>query len=118
MTGKNYYASECIGVSVENNASEGLGKIEDMVVSPEGRVEFLIVSFGGIFGTSLNSKLLAIPYQRFMWNDQKQCLVLDMTKENMEKAPSFDKDNLPQLGGSYYSDVTRYHQSTKSAYAA
>ncbi len=118
MTGKNYYASECIGISVENNTREGLGKIEDMVVSPEGRVEFLIVSFGGIFGTSLNSKLLAIPYQRFVWNDQKQCLILDMTKENMEKAPTFNKDSLPELGGSYYSDVARYHQPANKSYAA
>lgn len=123
MTGRHYYASDCIGISVENTNSEDLGKIEDMVVSPEGNVDFLILSFGGIFGTSLNSKLLAIPYKRFDWNDQKQCLVLNMSKDAMERAPSFDKDELPELGGSYYSDATRYHQSVsgslaKGSYAA
>ena len=118
MTGKNYYASESIGTNIECRTGNDLGKVEDMVVSPMGQVEYLIVSYGGIFGTSLNSKLVAVPYKRFAWSEAKQCLIVDMSKEDMENAPNFDKDNIPQLGSGYYSDAERYHARPSGSYAA
>lgn len=115
MTARNYYASECIGKNIRNAQNEDLGKVEDMVISPEGNAEFIVVSFGGIFGTTLNDKLLAIPYEQFGWDDSDNELTLNMTKDQMEAAPNFDKDNVPQSNDNYFTSSRDYYRNNKIA---
>ena len=43
-------ASRLIGAEVTNNRQEDLGRISDLVVDPDGRVSYLILSRGGIMG--------------------------------------------------------------------
>jgi hypothetical protein len=54
-----YGASKVIGSSVTNDANETIGKIDDLLVSPDGKEPFAVLSIGGFLG--MGSHLVAVP---------------------------------------------------------
>src|SRR5215471_13787953 len=52
-------ASELIGQKVYTSDNQEKGKIKDLMLSPDGRVEYAAVSFGGFAG--IGDKLFAVP---------------------------------------------------------
>jgi hypothetical protein len=55
-----YRASKVIGSSVLNDANETIGKIDDVLVSPDGKAPFAVLSIGGFLG--MDSHLVVVPY--------------------------------------------------------
>jgi outer membrane murein-binding lipoprotein Lpp len=45
-----YRASKVIGSSVLNDANETIGKIDDLLISPDGKTPFTVLSIGGFLG--------------------------------------------------------------------
>jgi sporulation protein YlmC with PRC-barrel domain len=87
-------ATKIIGSDVKNTKGENLGDIKDLVVdSQNSRVEYAVVSFGGILG--MGSKLFAIPMSALRWTADKGDYILNMDKETLKNAPGFDKNNWP-----------------------
>lgn len=86
--------SEVIGVDVENNDEENLGTIQEIILDKvEGQVRYVVLSFGGIFG--LGGKLFALPWKSLHFDEERDCFILDVDKEKLINAPSFDKENWP-----------------------
>ncbi len=54
-------ASKLVGATVVNSADESIGKIDDLVVNPQDKVTYAIVSVGGFLG--VGSKLVAVPFE-------------------------------------------------------
>lgn len=99
-------ATSLIGDDVRNGAGEDLGKIEDIMIDVEaGRVEYAVVSFGGFLG--IGDKLFAVPLEAMTLDTEKKCLILNESKERLENAPGFDKDNWPNAADSAWSDDVR-----------
>ncbi|MGE0825189.1 MAG: PRC-barrel domain-containing protein [Candidatus Binatia bacterium] len=89
-------ASEVIGYTVKNPQGQELGQIEDLVIDPEhGRIAYAVLSFGGFLG--LGDKLFAIPWDAMKPMPSQQTVQLDVSKEKLEKAPGFNKDNWPNV---------------------
>lgn len=87
-------ATTLIGDDVVNPAGEGLGKIEDFMLDlPEGRIRYAVLSFGGFLG--MGDKLFAVPPETLAIDTENKRLVLDVSKERLENAPGFDKDDWP-----------------------
>ncbi len=93
----NYYVKDSMNRDIKNHEGDNLGHVEDMVLTPEGQAEYIIISYGGIFGTELNDKLVAVPYNQFGWDEQEDCLKLPLDKRTLEEAPNFDKNHVPSL---------------------
>src|ERR1700741_5670276 len=55
-----YRASKVIGSSVANDANETIGKIDDLLVSSDGKDPYAVLSIGGFLG--VGSRLVAGPY--------------------------------------------------------
>src|ERR1700730_4798917 len=55
-----YRASKVIGSSVANNDNETIGKIDDLLVSSDGKDPYAVLSIGGFLG--MGSRLVAVPY--------------------------------------------------------
>ena len=84
------------GHKVENEAGEDLGKIEDLVLDDQsGRVQYAILAFGGFLGMS--SHLVAVPWKRLRLKGNHKTFILNIDKETLRNAPSFDKANWPQM---------------------
>lgn len=82
------------GDKVINMAGEHLGKIEDLMIDLEyGRVVYAVLSFGGFLG--IGDKLFAIPWEALSVRPHEHAFALNFSKELLEKAEGFDKDNWP-----------------------
>jgi hypothetical protein len=81
-----YRASKVIGSSVLNDANETIGKIDDLLVSPDGKDPFAVLSIGGFLG--VGSHLVAVPYANLKLADKKLMLP-GGTKEKLKMLPEF-----------------------------
>jgi sporulation protein YlmC with PRC-barrel domain len=102
-------AHTLIGDKVLNFQNEDVGKVEEIMIDiNSGRVAYVVVSFGGILG--IGSKLFAVPWSAIRVDTDRKCFVMDASKELLEKAPGFDKDNWPETpNGQWYHDLYRYY---------
>lgn len=99
-------ASEIIGLAVTNEQHHDLGKVEDLLLSSDGRISHLIVSKGGVLG--FGGKLIAIPWQAFNPKIHERALVVNLSQERFEGAPTFS--NWAELKeGGYESRVRAYY---------
>jgi primosomal protein N' len=79
---------------VINMAGEHLGKIEDLMIDLEnGKVAYAVLSFGGFLG--LGNKLFAVPWEALSVRPHEHAFALNVSKETLENAEGFDKDNWP-----------------------
>jgi hypothetical protein len=79
---------------VVNMAGEHLGKIEDLMIDLEnGRIAYAVLTFGGFLG--LGNKLFAVPWEALSVRPDEHAFALNVSKETLEKAEGFDKDNWP-----------------------
>jgi sporulation protein YlmC with PRC-barrel domain len=97
-----YRASKLIGTDVENPQGETLGDIKEVVIDPEtGRIAYAVLAFGGFLG--MGEKYFAIPWEALAPKTpttkgaQYDRFVLNVDKERLKNAPSFNKDNWPDM---------------------
>jgi sporulation protein YlmC with PRC-barrel domain len=81
-----YRASKVIGSNVLNDASEIIGKIDDLLVSPDGKAPFAVLSIGGFLG--IDTHLVVVPYDSLKLVDNKIVLP-DGTKDTLKMLPEF-----------------------------
>jgi sporulation protein YlmC with PRC-barrel domain len=90
-------SDQLVGTAVRNLQDEALGTVDDIVMSPQtGRVDYLIIARGGIFG--IDEKYVAVPWPDFKVTPSASLLVLDTTKAVMETAPQVSHDQFATTG--------------------
>src|ERR1700753_1870455 len=67
-----YRASKVIGSSVVNDANETIGKIDDLLVSSDGKEPYAVLSVGGFLG--MGTRLVVVPYDTLKFADNKVIL--------------------------------------------
>jgi ABC-type lipoprotein release transport system permease subunit len=95
--GHSWKASELIGLSVHNSGDEEKGKIKDLMIGPDGRVDYAAVSFGGFLG--FGDKLFAVPLDaiHLEWKDNKISRArVDVTEESIKQRQGFDDKHWPE----------------------
>jgi sporulation protein YlmC with PRC-barrel domain len=107
-------ASTLSGDKVFNLAGEDLGKIEDFMLDMEsGRIAYAVLSFGGVLG--VGDKLFAVPPEALTLDEDKRCFMLDASKEDLARAPGFQKENWPDVSEqSFRAQVYSYYGRTPS----
>ncbi len=94
---------------VTNEKGDDLGKVEDIMVDLEsGRISFVVITTGGMLGR--DSRLFAVPWEalRISMHDKK--FILNVTKETLDNAPSFNRNNWPDLANlSWLREVYSYY---------
>jgi PRC-barrel domain len=81
-----YRASRVIGSSVLNDANETIGKVDDLLVRPDGKTLFAVLSIGGFLG--LGTHLVVVPYDNLKLVENKAVLP-GGTKETLKMLPEF-----------------------------
>jgi hypothetical protein len=102
--------SQLIGAKVEDPSGKNIGKIEDVMVDSLGRIQFAVLSFGGFLG--VGEKWYAIPWktlhiERDADSMNVKQVVLDVTKETLERAPGFAQDRWPDTRNNQWSRETQ-----------
>jgi sporulation protein YlmC with PRC-barrel domain len=81
-----YRASKVIGSSVLNDTNEIIGKIDDLLVSPDGKAPFVVLSIGGFLG--IGARLVVVPYDSLKLVENKIVLPVG-TKDTLKMLPEF-----------------------------
>jgi len=79
-------ASKVIGSNVVNDANETIGKIDDLLVSSDGKRPYAVLSIGGFLG--MGTHLVVVPYDTLKFTDNKVTLPVG-TKEGLKMLPEF-----------------------------
>ncbi|MWY91700.1 PRC-barrel domain containing protein [Francisella tularensis] len=94
-------ASHLIGEKVVNYKGENLGKVKEIMINPNtGKIAYVVVSYGGFLG--MGDKLFAFPIKAFKVYTANAQFKIKKTKEELEEAPGFDKNNWPETSSDYW----------------
>jgi sporulation protein YlmC with PRC-barrel domain len=88
--------TQLVGFPVENLAGEKLGEVDDVIVDHgKGRIAYIVFAAEG--PGERDEKLHAFPYKAFSIYPSSQKLILNMDKEQLARAPGFDRNSKPQF---------------------
>jgi sporulation protein YlmC with PRC-barrel domain len=105
-------SSKLKGLNVRNTKGETVGSVDDLVISvTDGKVHYVAMSVGGVLG--IGDKLFAIPFGELKFNHgrDEMFFVLDISKEKLEQAPGFDKNQWPDFADPQWrAKVDKYYE--------
>jgi hypothetical protein len=81
-----YRASKVIGSSVLNEANETIGKIDDLLVTRDGKDPYAVLSIGGFLG--MGTHLVVVRYDSLKFAENKIVLP-GGSKEGLKMLPTF-----------------------------
>ena len=79
-------ATKIIGETIVNDANEIVGKIDDLIIVPDGKGPVLILSVGGFLG--VGTRLVAVPYESLKVQDRKSVMT-GASKDTLKSFPEF-----------------------------
>jgi PRC-barrel domain len=82
-----YRASKVIGSSVVNQANETIGKIDDLLVTRDGKEPYAVLSIGGFLG--MGTHMVVVRYDSLKFADNKIVLP-GGTKDGLKMVPAFE----------------------------
>ncbi len=99
------------GTAVYNRQGDKLGTVRNFMVGKRnGRVEYAVLGFGGLFG--MGEKQFPLPWNALDYDPEKGGYVVDMDQERLEKAPSFERGQEPVWDRDYGIRVYDYYGIT------
>ena len=81
-----YRVSKVVGATVVNEANETVGTVDDLIITPNDKVPFAVLSVGSFLG--IGGKLVIVPYSSLEVKGN-QVLLRGATKESLSSHPEF-----------------------------
>ena len=81
-------AQSLLGVDV-SNGKETIGKVSDLVVTDDGRVDAIVVGVGGFLGIGEKRVALAWDSVKFTEQDGGRVILVSATREQLEGMPTY-----------------------------
>jgi len=82
-----YRASKVIGSNILNDANETIGKIDDLLVTRNGKDPYAVLSIGGFLG--MGTHMVVVRYDSLKFADNK-ILLPGGTKDGLKMLPKFE----------------------------
>ncbi len=100
---------QIIGSPVYNLKGERLGKVKDFALDIDtGSIVYAVLDFGGFIG--IGNKLFLVPWKSIAMLPSEGIFYLDKSKEQLKKAPGFDKNKMPDIGNVRWgAEIHRYY---------
>lgn len=100
---------------IYNHMNQEIGSLKELMIDvPSGRVAYVVLAVGGFLG--LGERLFAIPWQLLTLDEDRKCFVMDVQKEQLERAPSLNPDNWPDMtDASWGTTVDSYWETPAAA---
>lgn len=86
-------ASQILGTSVRLNDGTGYGKVEDFVIGPDNRIEYLVVAH--------DNQYTALPYSVGLYNPGQRVITYDVTPQVLQPL-RFAPNAWPNFGDPVY----------------
>jgi hypothetical protein len=96
------------GTAVYDRNGERLGKISHLMIGKrDGRVSYAVLSFGGLLGLGADEHPL--PWETLEYDTDKGGYVVDVTKDQLESAPPYSRDNRENYDRGYYEGISGHY---------
>lgn len=93
-------SSKVEGTAVYNRGGEKLGTIHNFMVDKRsGHAEYAVLNFGGLF--SMNERYYPLPWDSLEYDTSKGGYVVDLSKDQLEGAPSYERGSEPRFDREY-----------------
>jgi sporulation protein YlmC with PRC-barrel domain len=105
-------ADTLVGNDVYNKAAEDVGDIKEIMIDMRtGRVSYAVLAFGGFMG--MGEKLFAVPWDALKLDTENKRFELDVSKEQLESAPGFDRNKWPDMAdATWEAGIHAYYGTT------
>jgi hypothetical protein len=96
------------GTAVYNRTGEKLGSVKNFMVGKRsGRVDYAVMSFGGLFG--LGERYYPLPWDVLDYDTEQGGYVVDLDKSKLDGAPYYETGNEPAYDRTYGERVYGYY---------
>ncbi|MDT7835087.1 PRC-barrel domain-containing protein [Aquabacterium sp. OR-4] len=96
------------GTSVYNLAGDKLGTIDCVMIDKlSGHTRYAVLEFGGFLG--MGTDLYPVPWSVLRYDTSLGGYVVPITADQLEAAPKYDKDTLPDYSDSYGRSVSEHY---------
>ena len=96
------------GTPVYNRTDQRLGSIHSVMIDKKsGRVAYAVLSFGGFLGMGEN--VTPVPWQALDYDVDLDAYVIDLTREQLENAPTLRLDQADRPQPQDYEEVSGYY---------
>lgn len=97
------------GTTVYNRQGDKLGTIDNVMIDKtSGKVEYANLSFGGLFG--IGTSRHPLPWTVLDYDSSRGGYVVDLDKDMLTDAPSYDRDQQSAFGDDDYRRVDDYYR--------
>ncbi len=94
-------AGKVQGTNVYNTSGDSLGDIHDVMIDKKtGKIAYAVMSFGGFLG--IGERYHPLPWPTLKYNTQQGGYVVGLTKDQLEKAPTYGIKETPAWGDRGY----------------
>jgi len=96
------------GTAVYNRAGESLGSVYTVMIDKySGQVAYAVMSFGGFLG--IGERYHPLPWKALTYDTGLGGYVVDVSREQLERAPSYARDESPWATPGYGRSVHDYY---------
>jgi sporulation protein YlmC with PRC-barrel domain len=96
------------GTSVYNAGGDKLGTIDDLMIDKiSGQVRYAVMEFGGFLG--MGTDRYPIPWEMLKYDTSQDGYVVPLDKAQLEGAPRYATDSIPDYDEAYNSSVNKYY---------
>jgi sporulation protein YlmC with PRC-barrel domain len=104
--------SKILGKKVISQKGEDLGKIEDLVLSKDACLDYMVLAPEGLLGTG--DRLIPIPWKAVKTGAQADTIIINMDKSQLEQAPNFESKQWPNFTDSeWYGKIREFFGGQK-----
>ena len=96
------------GTAVYNRHGERMGSIDTVMIDKySGQVAYAVMSFGGFLG--IGERYHPLPWRMLTYDTGLGGYVVDVTREQLERAPTYARDETPWSRPDYGRDVYSHY---------
>ncbi|TFI57547.1 PRC-barrel domain containing protein [Sphingomonas parva] len=96
------------GTTVYNQSGDRLGTVKHFMVGKrDGKVRYAVMSFGGFLG--MGNRYYPLPWNALTYDDRQGGYVVNLTRDQIEQAPSYEDGQEPTYDRSYGQRVYGYY---------
>jgi sporulation protein YlmC with PRC-barrel domain len=112
---------DLVGKTVVSSKGEDLGRVEDVVADQNGKVQYIILSHGGMLG--MGGERVPVPWsavqqssaqQAGQQKDQADRLVINIDKQKLENAPKLSRNETLDLNDPQMNQKIHSYYGTES----
>lgn len=100
-------SANLIGAPLKDEGGKKIGTIREVFLERDtGQARFVLLEFGGLFGTS--GKFHPIPWRHLRYDEASDSYRTELTKDMLKNSPAYDRDQFNDIAYGWSEQSERY----------